>query len=322
MKAIIARAFGGPDVLRLEDVPSPLPGPGEVRVRVHAAGVNPYDTYMRGGGYAVSPPLPYSPGADAAGVVDAVGDGITAWAVGNRVYVGGTVANPAYGAYAEQILCRPSQLHRLPDGISFAQGAALNVPYVTAWRALFDCAAARAGDSLFIHGISGGVGLAAAQMARAAGLTVIGSAGTGEGRTIAGRWAHHVVDHRAPGYLDRVKTLTGDGPAIIIEMLANVNLDTDLDLVSRGGRIVIVGNRGRIEIDPRRIMSRHVVVTGTHLWSLPEDAVARAHLGIIAGLESGALSPVVAMELPLAEAARAHMAVLEAGAKGKIVLTM
>jgi NADPH2:quinone reductase len=321
MRAIIVRSFGGPDVLQIEDVPDPTPGPGQIRVRLHAIGVNPYDTYMRSGAYAMKPALPYTPGADAAGTVDAVGDGVTGWQGGERVYIGGTVQNPAYGAYAELVLCLPHQLHPLPERVTFAQGAAINVPYVTAWRAVFDCAHARAGDSIFIHGASGGVGLATSQIARAAGLTVIGSAGSEEGRAIVAQWAHHVVDHRAPGYLERIKTLTdGRGPDIIVEMLANVNLDADLGLIARGGHIVIVGNRGRIEIDPRQIMARHSIVTGTHLWSLTDDVVARAHRGLVAGLESGALTPVVSTELPLSDATKAHEMVMGSNARGKIVL--
>lgn len=321
MKAIIVRAFGGPEVLQVENVPDPTPGPGQIRVRVDAIGVNPYDTYMRSGAYAMKPALPYTPGADAAGTIDALGDGVTGRHVGERVYIGGTVQSPAYGAYAERVLCSPHQVHPLPDRVTFAQGAAINVPYVTAWRAVFDCAEARAGDSIFIHGASGGVGLATAQIARAAGLTVIGSAGSEEGRAIVAQWAHQVVDHRAPGYLERITTLTdGRGPDIIIEMLANVNLDADLGLIARGGHIVIVGNRGRIEIDPRQIMARHSIVTGTHLWSLSDDVVARAHRGLVAGLESGALTPVVGTELPLADAAKAHEMVIGTTARGKIVL--
>lgn len=323
MKAIVARAFGGPEVLQLEDIADPAPASGQVRVRVHAVGVNPYDTYMRSGKYSIKPELPYTPGADAAGVVDAVGDGIPEWKIGDRVYVGGTILNPAYGVCAERVLCFPHQVHPLPDAISFAQGAAINVPYVTAWRALFDCAAARAGDRLFIHGASGGVGLALAQLARAAGLTVIGSAGSPDGHALASRWAHHVVNHRAAGYLDQVTAFTGGrGPDIIIEMLANVNLDADMSVVARGGRIVIVGSRGRIEIDPRQFMIRDVHVMGTYFWGLPDDALARAHRGIVAGLDNGSLTPVVGMELPLEEASRAHEVILGTAARGKIVLTL
>ena len=157
MQAILAREFGGPEVLKLENVPDPAAGRGQVRVRVHAVGVNPYDTYMRAGGYAIKPDLPYTPGADAAGVIDQVGEGVTGWRAGDRVYVSGTTAGKAHGAYAQYAVCLPEQVHRLPDRISFTQGAGLFVPYVTAWRALFGRANTRAGDVVLIHGASGGV---------------------------------------------------------------------------------------------------------------------------------------------------------------------
>jgi NADPH2:quinone reductase len=322
MKAILAREFGGPQVLKLEDVADPSAGPGQVRVRVKAVGVNPYDTYMRNGGYAINPPLPYTPGADAAGVVDQVGDGVSGVAVGDRVYVGGTAQARAYGAYAEFVVCHAGQVHPLPGRVSFAQGAGINVPYVTAWAALFVRAQARPGDTLFIHGASGGVGVAATQLARAAGLMVIGSAGTDEGLALVrAQGAHHVVNHKVDGYLDQVKALTGGkGPAVIVEMLANVNLDRDLGLAAPGGRIVVVGNRGRVEIDPRQVMGKGLTVTGMAFWNLPDDEVMRGHAAVGAGLESGALTPVVGTEFPLADAARAHAMVLEPGARGKIVL--
>ena len=322
MRAILAREFGGPEVLQLEELPDPEVGAGRVRVKVHAIGVNPFDTYMRNGSYAIKPPLPYSPGADAAGVVDRIGADVTGVSVGDRVYVAGTAQNRAYGAYASMVVCEPYQVHPLPGRVSFSQGASLNVPYVTAWRALFGRANARAGDTVFIHGASGGVGIAATQLAQAAGLTVIGSAGSADGMELAKKQgAHHVVNHRAEGYLAQVASLSGGrGPDLIIEMLANVNLDHDLSAIAHGGRIVIVGNRGRVEIDPRKIMTKDCAVYGLALWGIPADEVARAHQGIGAGLASGALSPVVGTELPLSEAARAHVLVMETGAKGKIVL--
>lgn len=322
MKAILARAFGPADVMKIEEVPDPVAGPGQVRVRVHAVGVNPYDTYMRAGGYAVNPPLPYTPGADAAGVVDQVGEGVSGIATGDRVYIGGTTQSPAYGAYAAMVVCHRNQVHPLPGRISFAQGAGVNVPYVTAWTALFVRARARPGDTLFIHGASGGVGIAATQFARAAGLFVIGSAGTDEGLALVlAQGAHHAVSHKREGYLDEVKALTGGkGPAVIVEMLANVNLDRDLGLAAPGGRIVVVGSRGRVEIDPRQVMGKGLIVTGMAFWGLPDDEVRRGHAAVGAGLESGALTPVVGAELPLASAARAHAMVMEPGARGKIVL--
>jgi NADPH2:quinone reductase len=322
MQAILARAFGGPEVLKLEDVPDPVAGRGQVRVRVHAVGVNPYDTYMRAGGYAIKPDLPYTPGADAAGVIDQVGDGVTQWNAGDRVYMSGTAAGKAHGAYAQYAICLPEQVHRLPKRISFTQGAGLFVPYVTAWRALFGRANARAGDIVLIHGASGGVGVAATQFAVAIGATVIGTAGSEDGLAVVrGQGAHHAVNHRQPGYLDEITKLAGGrGPDVILEMLANVNLDHDLTVIAPGGRIAVIGNRGRVEIDARKIMTKDVSVFGMALWGIPADEVRRAHQAIIAGLDAGTLNPVVGTEMPLRDAALAHQRVMEPGARGKIVL--
>lgn len=322
MKAILAREFGGPEVLKLEEVPDPTAGKGQVRVRIHAVGVNPYDTYMRAGGYAITPALPYTPGADAAGVIDQVGGDVTGWKPGERVYISGTAIGTAHGAYAEFAVCEAAQVHRLPARFTFGQGAGLFVPYVTAWRALFGRANARAGDTVLIHGASGGVGIAATQFAVAAGLTVIGTAGTQEGLAVVTKQgARHAINHRSAGYLDQITSATGGrGPDIILEMLANVNLDHDLTLIAPGGRIVVIGNRGRVEIDARKIMGKDSAVYGLALWGIPPDDIRRAHEAIGAGLESGALNPVVGREMPLADAAKAHVAVMEPGAHGKIVL--
>lgn len=322
MQAILAREFGGPDVLKLEEVPDPVAKAGQVRVRIRAIGVNPYETYMRSGAYAIKPELPYIPGADAAGVVDAVGDGASAWNVGDRVYISGTAIHKAYGAYAQLVVCNADQVHRLPDRISFSQGAGLFVPYVTAWRALFGRANTRAGDVVMIHGASGGVGSAATQFAVSIGATVIGTAGSDEGLALVQRQgATFTFNHRNPNYLDEItRTTGGRGPDVILEMLANVNLDNDLTVIAPGGRIVIIGNRGRIEIDPRKIMTKDAAVFGMALWGVPADEIRRAHQAIVAGLESGALNPVVGTEMPLGDAAKAHVKVMEPGARGKIVL--
>jgi NADPH2:quinone reductase len=321
MHAIRAHAFGGPDVLQLDELPDPSPGPGQVRVRLHAAGVNPFDTYMLSGTYAIKPPLPYSPGADGAGVIEAIGDGVSGVAIGDRVYIGGTADHKAYGAYRQVVLCRESQVHALPARISFSEGAAVNVPCVTAYRALHR-ATPKSGDTVLVHGASGAVGLAAVQLARAAGLTVIGSAGTDDGlELVVAEGAHHAVDHRDPQHVERVMSLTGGrGPDIIIEMLANVNLDHDLTMLAPRGRVVVVGNRGRIEIDPRKIMGKEGAIHGMAFWNQSDAELLAAYEAVGEALASGALSPVVGLELPLAEAAEAHRRVMAPGARGKIVL--
>lgn len=318
MKAILVRQFGGPEVLKLEEVPTPKPAAGQVLVRIHAAGVNPYDTYMRAGTYAVKPPLPYTPGSDGAGVIEAVGDEVKKVKAGDRVYTARTVT----GAYAEFALALEQQVHPLPAKISFSQGAGVWVPYGTAYHALYHSAKARASETVLVHGASGGVGSAAVQMARAMGLTVFGTAGTSKGLELVKReGAHHVFEHSKAGYADEImKTTGGRGVDIILEMLANVNLSTDLKLLATNGRVIIIGNRGEITINPRDLMLRRASARGFTLWGITPEEEADIHAGLIAGLGNGTLGPVVGKELPLAEAARAHKEILEPGAAGKIVL--
>lgn len=287
-------------------------------MRVKAIGVNPVETYIRSGIYPMLPPLPYTPGKDAAGVVEAAGADVTSARVGDRVYISGT----STGAYAEFCLCDPDDVHRLPDNISFAQGAGISTSYATAYRALFQRAKALPGESVLIHGASGGVGTAATQIARAAGLLVFGTAGTGRGKNLVlENGAHHVFDHQAPNYLERAVALTdGRGFDVIIEMLANVNLANDLTALAKGGRVVVVGNRGKIEINPRDAMSRDAHILGMVLGNATAAELTSIYAALGAGLENGSLRPVVGKELPLATAAKAHEAVLEPGAYGKIVL--
>ncbi len=317
MKAIRVHEFGGPDVLQVEEVPDPQVGPGQVLVRVEAVGVNPVDTYIRAGGYGKRP-LPYTPGSDAAGTVQAVGEGVTQIDEGDRVYLAGTIT----GAYAALALCGPAQVRPLPDRLSFAQGAGIHVPYYTAYSGLHFRANALPGETVLIHGASGGVGLAATQIASAAGLIVIGTAGSEKGRRLVlAQGARHVLDHTQEGHLDEAKALTnGKGAEIILEMLANVNLAKDLGVLAPGGRVVVIGSRGPVEIDPRQTMARDLSILGMSLANASEAETTRLHAAIGAGLANGTLTPVVARELPLAEAGRAHEAVMASGAAGKIVL--
>jgi NADPH2:quinone reductase len=317
MKAIVVKEFGAPDVMKFEDVPDPTPGPGQVLVRVHAVGVNPVETYIRAGTYARKPNLPYIPGSDVGGTVERVGPGVAAFKPGDRVYTHG-----ASGGYAQFLVCDEALAHLLPARVSFAQGAALGVPYATAWRALFMRARARAGETLLVHGASGGVGTAAVELGRSHGLRVIGTAGTPEGLALAREHgAHHALNHRDHDYLQQVMPLTSNaGVDVVLEMLANVNLDHDLDVLARHGRIVVIGNRGRIEIDPRKAMARDGAILGMTLFNATPDELGEIHAGLVAGLENGTLNPVIGKEFPLADALKAHVAVMESGAYGKIVL--
>ena len=318
MKAIRVNEFGGPDVLRLEEVATPQPAPGQVLVRMHAIGVNPVETYIRAGAYARLPALPYTPGNDGAGVVEQIGDSVTEFKPGDHVYTAGSLS----GTYAEFALCRTDQAHRLPENASFAQGAAMGTPYATAYRGLFQRAEAKPGETVLVHGASGGVGTAAVQLARARGLRVLGTAGSDEGRKLVrAQGAHEVFDHRAPDHFEQIMNATNErGVDVIVELLANVNLGKDLTILAKGGRVAIVGSRGRVEIDPRDTMQRDVDLRGMVLPNTPPAEMASIHAALVAGLENGTLRPVIGKEFPLAAAVQAHRAVTESGALGKIVL--
>jgi NADPH:quinone reductase len=318
MKAIRVHEFGGPEVLKLEEVPTPKPSAGQVLVRIHAAGVNPYETYMRAGTYPLKPPLPYTPGSDGAGVVEAVGEGVKKVRANDRVYTGRT----ASGSYAEYALALEEEVHPLPAKVDFKQGAGIWVPYGTAYHALYHQAQAHACETVLVHGASGGVGIAAVQIGRAIGLRVLGTAGTPRGLEIAKReGAHAVFDHRKAGYQDEIRHTTGSrGVDIILEMLANVNLSHDTKLLTNNGRIVVIGSRGEVTINPRELMGRRASIRGFTLWGITPTEEADIHAGIFAGLENGTLRPVVGKELPLADASRAHKEILEPGSAGKIVL--
>jgi len=319
MKAIRVRTFGDPEVMQLEDMPDLVPGPGQVVVRLHAIGINPVETYVRAGKYTRLPALPYTPGVDGAGVVEAVGPDVKTVAAGARVYL---AAGSITGTYAEQTLCLEAQVHPLPESLSFAQGAAVGIPCATAWRGLFQKAAARPGERVLVHGGTGGVGTAAVQLARAAGLTVIGTGGTEEGRALVKRLgAHYVFNHRGPGYLqEAVRCCGGDGFDVIIELSAHTNLAHDIDAIAARGRIAVIGSRGPIEIDPRGLMTRDGTLVGMSLWSATDSERREIFAALDAALEAGTLLPQVGAQIPLAEAARAHREVMQEGARGKIVL--
>ena len=318
MKAIRVHEFGGPDVLKLEDVADPKPGAGQLVIRIRATGVNPVDTYIRSGAYARKPALPYTPGTDAAGTVESAGSGVTCFKPGDRVYTATTLS----GTYAQRALCDVALVFPLPAHVSFAQGAAMHVPYATAFRALFHRAQAQGADTVLIHGASGGVGIAAVQLARAAGLHVVGTASSDRGKQLVlAEGAHRVLDHKSANHFDEaLAAANGRGYDVILEMLANVNLGRDLGILAPQGRVVVVGNRGAVEINARDIMTRDGSILAMSLWNATPQELTSIHAALVAGLENKSLRPIIGQEIPLAEAARAHVAVMESGAYGKIVL--
>ena len=318
MRAIQVKEFGGPEVLKLEEVPDLKPGPGQVLVRLEAAGVNPVEAYIRTGTYAQKPMVPYTPGADGAGVVEALGKGVRGIKVKTRVYVESALT----GTYAQACLVHARNVHPLPSFVSCAQGAAMGVPYGTAHRALFGKAQAKKGELLLVHGASGGVGVAAVQLGKLAGLKVIGTAGTEEGlRLVKEEGAALALNHKDPDYLKQLMIFTkGRGVNIILEMAAHLNLGKDLGLLAKWGRVVVIGSRGPVEVNPRDAMGRDAAVYGMTLFNVPPDEKNAIHQELVRGLKSKKLAPVIGKELPLEEAAQAHELVMKPGAFGKIVL--
>ncbi len=318
MKAIWVTELGGPEVLQLEDLPVPEPQPDEILVRIEAIGVNPVDTYIRAGYQGYDPKVPYTPGFDAAGVVEKTGASVLGIHAGERVYLSGSVT----GTYAEYALCKENQIHPLPDHVSFAEGAGIYVAYVTAYRGLIQRAEARPAQTLLVHGASGAVGIATLQIARNLGMRVLATAGTEAGRQLVkSQRADQVMDHADPGHFDQILDATdGLGVDVIMEMMAHVNLDNDLRILAPQGKVVIVGNRDSIEINPRDAMACDAAILGMSLMNIRPEEEKEIHAAIGAGLCSRVLKPVIRCEMPLERAAEAHRLVMEPGACGKIIL--
>jgi NADPH2:quinone reductase len=318
MKAIVVREFGEPEVMKLEEVPTPEPTGSQVLVKIEAAGVNPVDTYLRTGIHAHAPKLPYTPGKDGAGTVEAVGHETTKLKPGDRVYTAGSIS----GTYAEYSLCLEEDLGLLPNNISFEHGAGVWTPYATSYRALFQKAHVVAGETVLVHGASGGVGIAATQWAKNAGCHVVGTASSDDGKAlVTSMGAKAVYDHTDEDHFGEIHDFTGKGVDVIVEMLANINLERDFEALAMYGRIVIVGNRGSLQFTPRQAMTKDTTLYGMSLFNSTQTDRDEIHAAIFDGLSKGFLFPVVRESIPLAEAARSHHAVIEGKAFGKIVLT-
>jgi len=322
MKGIIVEAFGEatPAVMRLAgDLPIPEPSETQVLVRLCSSGVNPVDTYIRSGTYAALPSLPYTPGKDGAGIVEEVGAHVVGFKKGDRVF--STLVSS--GSLAEYGVVESNRLFPLPENMSFDEGAALGIPYFTAYRGLFHRGQAQAGELVLVHGASGAVGMAAVQLAANNGMTVIGTAGTEEGmKLIKDNGAKYAFNHRDPGYLDEMKdTIGGQKVNLILEMLANVNLENDLRLLDVHGRVMVIGCRGSIEINPRLTMGMESSIMGVMLFRASEQEWKEMNDGVQKGMKEGWVRPVVQRTYDITEAHQAHQDVIvNSGSKGKLVV--
>jgi NADPH:quinone reductase len=319
MKAIQVQQFGTPDVLVLGELPDPIPTVGQVLIRVHAAGVSPLDTYVREQSHgAPTPALPYIPGFEAAGTIVAIGEGVTQFQVGDRVYT-----NVFMGAYAELLLQDVNAVFPLPANISFAQGTAAVNSYPTAHYALFNLAKATPESTVFVHGASGAVGLAAVQIARAAGMKVVGSVGSSEGMALVEQeGADLAVNHREPNYLQTAIAFTeGKGFDVILEMNATRKLADDINSMATFCRIIVIGGTdGAVTFDPTPLLWKGASIIGLYIGLASPEEITEIHKAIYTGLKNSSLRPQVAREFALGDAPLAHETVRTASSAGKIAL--
>lgn len=323
MRAIRVQGFGGPEVLKLQESLSlPELGGRQVLISVKSISINPVDTYIRSGAYSRLPSLPYTPGHDCSGVVECVGDDVTRFKTGDRVFSLRTVS----GSYSTHTVCDVEYVNKLPDCLPFREGACLGTTYYTAYRALVLVGGAKPGQLVLVHGASGGVGTACLQLCRLMGMRGVGTAGTADGeKAVLASGAESVVNHRQGEHVVALKQLCegNGGFDVIIENAGHANLDTDLDLVCNGGIVVVVGSKGMsaVEIVPRKLMGKECRVTGMLLWNATPDEFTQSHAAILAGVRGGVLRPVISHEFELGDAGKAHEQLMSGkGAAGKIVL--
>lgn len=325
MKAIQINEFGGPEVLKTVEIDEPYPNEDEVKVKVFVTGLNPSEAYTITGTYGYNVPnLPYVPGYDATGVIEEVGSSVNHFKKGDRVFLSAFSAERNTGTYAEKVVTDAKNVFRLPDNISFKEGAALGIPVFTAYKAIFLKANVRAGETVLVHGASGSVGSMAVQMAKAIGATVIGTSSTEEGRqTILDLGADHAMDHISEDNKEELLNITNEqGPDVIIEMLANANLETDMQVIVKYGRIIIVGSRDTIEVNPRNLMTSEAIVTGMTFTYPTQKEMKEMQYGVNALLEIGAIRPLIGNEFTLDEPVEAHKALMESSGNGRTIFVV
>jgi NADPH2:quinone reductase len=322
MKAVVCREYGPPEALVVQDLPQPEPGPGQVRIRVHAAGVNFPDTLIIAGKYQFKPAPPFSPGGEIAGVVDAVGPGVTSVAPGARV-----VALAPYGGYAEQLVAPELGLLPMPDGLAFDLAASALTTYGTTQYAFVDRARLRAGETLLVLGAAGGVGLAAVELGKLLGARVIAAASSAAKlETCKAAGADEVIDYATEDLKERVKQLTrGNGVDVVYDPVGGPYTEAALRATAWNGRLLVIGfASGEIPKIPANL----TLLKGSSLmgvfwgsWMMRDPAAARAlHGELLTWIRDGKLKPHIHARYPLEEAPRAMRELLDRKVQGKAVL--
>lgn len=322
MKAVLCKAWGGPETLVLEEVPSPTPGPGEVVIDVKAAGVNFPDVLIIQNKYQVKPPLPFAPGAELAGVIKEVGPGVAGFAAGDRV-----MAMTTWGGFAEECVAPAAALTRIPPALDFATAGAFTLTYATSWHALKDRGELRAGETLLVLGAAGGVGLAAIEIGKALGARVIAAASSPKKLAVCrAHGADETIDYAAEDLRARLKALVGDkGVDVVYDPVGGPYAEPAIRSTAWRGRYLIVGfAHGEIPRIPLNLM----LLKGSSLvgvywgdWTRREPAAAAAGMAELLGwLAAGKLKPHVSGRYPLARAAEAIAALAGRKVTGKLVV--
>jgi putative PIG3 family NAD(P)H quinone oxidoreductase len=323
MLAVEIREPGEPDVLVPVERPAVSPGPGDVLIRVRAAGVNRPDVLQRRGRYPPPPGASDIPGLEVAGTVESVGDGVTGWSPGDRI-----CALVAGGGYAEFCVAPAPQCLPMPHGLDFVAAAAIPETFLTVWTNVFERGRLTAGESILIHGGSSGIGTTAIQLARARGARVFATAGSSEKCAACERLgAERCINYRDADFVAAIGDLTGGaGVNLVLDIIGGSYVARNIDVLAMEGRLVQIGVQGgpKAEINVAAIMQKRLTVTGSTLRvrSVADKAAiaAAVHANVWPLLESGAVTPIIYATFPLRDAAGAHRLMESSGHIGKIVL--
>jgi NADPH2:quinone reductase len=324
MKAWQVREWGEPEQMAFAEVPIPSPRPGELRIRNHAAALNFFDVLQIQGKYQTKAPLPFTPGAEVAGVVDAIGSDLTSFSVGDRVLGSGSL-----GGFAEYTLTDAAKTFRIPDRMSFAEAAAMLIVYQTSYLALKIRAEIKPQEWLLIHAAAGGVGCAAVQLGKALGARVIATAGSDEKTAFClQQGADYALNYRDDTWVDQVKEITrGRGADVIYDPVGGAVFDLSTKCIATGGRLLVVGFAGGQipTIAANRILLKGMSVVGCYWGGYLSDHpefLADAQADLFSLYEAGKIKPIVSQAYPLADAITGLRALAERRTHGKVVLTM
>lgn len=323
MKAWRVHDWCEPDQMSFEDIPAPEPGAGEIRIRNHAAALNFFDILMVQGKYQTKPPRPFTPGSELAGVVDAVGEGVTGFKVGDRVQ-----AMATSGSYAELSIAPAAKTFRIPDAMSFEEAAAMIVIYQTSYFALTHRTQIKPGEWLLVHAAAGGVGVSATQIGKALGARVIATAGSEDKLEFClSQGAEYALNYRDSSWVDQVKKITGRGADIIYDPVGGEIFDLSTKCIAPEGRLLVIGFAGGTipSIAANRILLKNMAVTGVYWGGYLEhhpEYMAEAEAALFNMYEAGQIKPIVSETFKLADAVAALNALATRKTVAKVVLTM